>query len=294
VPETVATQTEAPPEPATGARMFANILCAIDGKEGGFSAVEHAAALAGPHGKLTFLAVTSFRSGGAHRGAAIGPLRVAGILERAEGIARDAGVPFTSEVDPGTPPARVILDWSERFDLLTIGAPASSWPAKLLSIGVGDTALGGFHTALLLARPLDAARQFGDRIVVASDGLEGSNVVVDTAARIARPRNADVKLVHALGRESPIKRSRPREQESILHEQERTLARSAGTTELVVKPGRPGPVTVSVANAGDASLVVMGSRRLEGLRAMGSVSRRVAHQARCSVLLVPPAETQTS
>jgi nucleotide-binding universal stress UspA family protein len=36
----------------------------------------------------------------------------------------------------------------------------------------------------------------------------------------------------------------------------------------------------------------MGSRRLEGLRAMGSVSRRVVHQAHCSVLLVPP-ETLT-
>jgi nucleotide-binding universal stress UspA family protein len=34
--------------------------------------------------------------------------------------------------------------------------------------------------------------------------------------------------------------------------------------------------------------VMMGSRRLGGLRAIGSVSRRVAHDAPCSVLLVPP------
>jgi len=64
--------------------------------------------------------------------------------------------------------------------------------------------------------------------------------------------------------------------------------RTSGTTELLLKPGRAGVVVVSAATAADASLVVMGSRRLEGLRAMGSVSRRVVHQARCSVLLVPP------
>jgi nucleotide-binding universal stress UspA family protein len=288
MPETEITQTESRAEPATAAPMFANILCAIDGKEGGFSGVEHAAALAGSHGRLTFLMVTSFRSGGAQRGPAIGPTRAAGILERAEHIAREAGVPYTSEVDPGTPPARVILDWSGRFDLLAIGAPASSWPAKLLSVGVGDKALGGFSTALLVARPLKAERQFGDRIVVASDGTEASHGLVDLAGRLARPRNSSVTLVHALGRESPIKRGRSREQEGTLQEQERALARTSRATDLVVKPGRPGGAIVSTATAADASLVLMGSRRLEGLRAMGSVSRRVAHQARCSVLLVPP------
>ncbi len=275
---------------ASAGPIFANILCAISGKEGGFAAVEQAAALAGTQGRLTFLAVTSFRSGGARRGPAIGPARVSEILERAERIAREAGVPYTSEVDPGTPPARVILDWSERYDLLAIGAPASSWPAKLLSVGVGDKALGGFSTALLVARPLEVERSIGDRVVVASDGLDASHPLIDLTARIARAPSSNVTLVHALGRESPIKRDRPREQEGTLQEQERMLerTRTSGATELLLKPGRAGVVVVSAATAADASLVVMGSRRLEGVRAMGSVSRRVVHQARCSVLLVPP------
>ena len=38
--------------------------------------------------------------------------------------------------------------------------------------------------------------------------------------------------------------------------------------------------------------MVMGSRRLGGLKAIGSVSRRVAHDAHCSVLLVPPERLQ--
>src|SRR5437667_1993860 len=178
MPETESMQTEGRAAPASPAPSFADILCAIDGKEGGFSAVEHAVALAGTQGRLTFLAVTSFRSGGAHRAPAIGPVRVAGILEHAEGIAREAGVPYASEVDPGNPPARVILDWSARYDLLALGAPASSWPARLLSVGVGDKALGGFSSALLVARPLAAERRFGDRIVVSSDGLEASHALI--------------------------------------------------------------------------------------------------------------------
>jgi len=288
MPETETLQAEG--RAAPGAPIFANILCAISGNEGGFAAVEHAAALAGPQGHLTFLMVTSFRSGGAHRGAAIGPARGAEILQRAEGIAREAGVPYTSEVDPGTPPARVILDWSAGYDLLAIGAPASSWPAKLLSVGVGDKALGGFSTALLVGRPLAGGRRFGDRIVVASDGLEASRGLIRLASGLAGVPGSSVRLVHALGRELPIKRSRASEQESALQEQEQMLARSwpSGSTELVVKSGRAGPVILSAATESDASLVAMGSRRLEGLRAMGSVSRRVVHQAHCSVLLVPP------
>src|SRR5438445_655247 len=125
MPETETIQAQGPAAPATAAPGFADILCAIDGKEGGFSAVEHAVALAGTQGRLTFLAVTSFRSGGAHRAPAIGPVRVAGILEHAEGIAREAGVPYASEVDPGNPPARVILDWSARAHVVAHPARAS-------------------------------------------------------------------------------------------------------------------------------------------------------------------------
>jgi len=290
MPETKSTQTRDPAAPDTEAPVFADILCAIDGRDGDVSAVEQAVALAGKSGHVTSLLVTSHRSGGAYRGPAIGSTRAAEILDRVRGIAREAGVPYTNEVDPGSPPARVILDWSARYPLTALGAAASSWPARLLSVGVGDRSIGGFSNALLVARPLAADSRFGDRIVIASDGLEPSHTLVDLAGRLAAPRASSVTLVHALGRD-PIKRGRLRERESTLQEQEQTLAgpRSRGTTELMIKPGRAAAVIVAAAAAAGASLVVMGSRRLDGVRAMGSVSRRVAHQARCSVLLVPPA-----
>jgi nucleotide-binding universal stress UspA family protein len=46
------------------------------------------------------------------------------------------------------------------------------------------------------------------------------------------------------------------------------------------------PVPTLVAAASDADLLVVGSRGLHGLGALGSVSERVAHRAKSSVLIV--------
>jgi nucleotide-binding universal stress UspA family protein len=46
------------------------------------------------------------------------------------------------------------------------------------------------------------------------------------------------------------------------------------------------PVDALVAAAAGADLLVVGSRGVHGLRALGSVSERVAHEAACSVLVV--------
>jgi nucleotide-binding universal stress UspA family protein len=46
-----------------------------------------------------------------------------------------------------------------------------------------------------------------------------------------------------------------------------------------------------VAASESADLIVVGSRGLHGLKALGSVSERVAHQARSSVLVVRPGQT---
>jgi len=52
------------------------------------------------------------------------------------------------------------------------------------------------------------------------------------------------------------------------------------------------PVAALVAAAADGDLLVVGSRGLHGLKALGSVSEQVAHQAGSSVLIVrqPPSQ----
>ena len=53
-----------------------------------------------------------------------------------------------------------------------------------------------------------------------------------------------------------------------------------------VEEARGKPVDVLVKASHDVDLLVIGSRGKHGVRALGSVSERVAHQARCSVLVV--------
>jgi nucleotide-binding universal stress UspA family protein len=259
-----------------------DILCAVDGKRGGFAAVEQAASLAAPGAHLTLLAVTSFRSMGDHRGPALGPLQTKRILDRAAAIARAARVPSTAEVDPAAPPSQVVLDWSARRDLLAIGAPAASRLGGMFIAGVADTALGAFTTPLLAARAPAREHPFAHRILVASDGLEGSDDLVQLAGRLAVRRGGSVILLHASGHEPPGSRER------ILEQGRRLGLATADASELRVESGSAHAAIVETAEAVGASLVVMGSRRLHGLRAMGSVSRRVVHEAHCSVLLVPP------
>jgi nucleotide-binding universal stress UspA family protein len=46
------------------------------------------------------------------------------------------------------------------------------------------------------------------------------------------------------------------------------------------------PVDALVDAADDCDLLIVGSRGLHGLAALGSVAERVAHRARCPVLIV--------
>jgi nucleotide-binding universal stress UspA family protein len=261
--------------------MFADVLCAVDGTPESLAAVEQAAILAGPNGHLTLLAVTSFRSEGAHRSPAIGPARAKRILDRAVEIAHEAQVPSTVEVDPATPPSEVILDWAAERDLLAIGAPATSWFGGMFMGGVAAAAEDSFTMPLLVARSISKARHSGRRILVASDGLDGSDELVELAGRLARRQGAEVILLHATGPGSSARRQR-------IDEQARRLQLAVDGAEVRLQAGSARTVIVEVAAAVEASLVVMSSRRLKGLRAIGSVSRRVVHQGHCPVLLVPP------
>jgi nucleotide-binding universal stress UspA family protein len=121
---------------------------------------------------------------------------------------------------------------------------------------------------------------------VASDGRDGSDQLVELARRLAQARGAEMMLVHAAGHESRARLER-------VEEQGRRLAlTAAGTNEVRVERGHAHEVIVGAADSLGASMLVMGSRRLDGLRSLGSVSRRVVHEAPCSVLLVPPEHLQ--
>jgi len=270
-----------PTHPATRSPFLANILCAVDGTRASAAAVRMAAALAGAEGRLTLLAVPAAVGSGPYATAAISPARVGHVMARAQRIAADAGVHAETEIDPGHPPVKVILRRAVEFDLLVIGAPSTSWFGGLLIGGVAAASLSRFRTPILLVRPSYRGAIEGRRILVASDGADGSDQIVEFAATLAASCDAEVSLVHALGPEAGMHPHRIAAQIS-------SLAAAARSAAPWIEPGRPWAVVANAARAQDAAIVVIGSRQLGGLRAFGSVSRRVVHGAPCSVLLLPP------
>jgi nucleotide-binding universal stress UspA family protein len=262
--------------------VFTNILCAVDGTRTSTEAVRMATTLAGPGGHLTLLAVTAVKGSGAYTTAAITPSRAKRILSSAEHIAEKAGVPATTVVDPGSPPVDVILERARDHDLLVIGAPATSWLGGMLVGGVATVALSQFTTPMLVVRRPFAGSLRGRQVLVASDGEKDSDDIVKLAGRLGQSQGARVTLVNALGAESKMN-------PHVIQVQARLLKRALPDAgEPYIEPGKAWDVIINAARDTKAATIVMGSRRLGGLRAFGSVSRRVVHDAPCSVLLVPP------
>ena len=264
-----------------GPGVFTDALCAVDGTRESLAAVEHAAALVAPGGRITVLVVTSYEAEGDHRSPEIGPRRAKAMIDEAVAICRAAGVGSTVEVDPASPPSQLVLDWAEGHGLLALGAPATSWFGSVFAGGVGVTAEAFFDTPMLLARTTPVGARFASPVAVASDGAEGSDELTHFAASVARSQGASLLLLHARSR--PSTRSRRIEEQS--KELERTMG---GAFEVCIVDGPPRSAIVEAIADAAPSLVIMGSRRLRGVRVVGSVSRRVVHHGGRSVLLVPP------
>ncbi len=269
---------------AKATSVFPDILCAVDGTRSGMAAVRMAANLAAPDGHLTLLTVTSESgSGRLYTAAAISPSRVQGVLRRAKRIADDVGVESSREVDHMGPPVEILLERACDHDLLAIGAPPTSWLGGMLVGGVAAAALSQFTTPMLVVRRTFTGSLRGREIVVASDGEKGSDEIVEIAGRLGASLGARVTLVNALGAES---KNNPRSIQAQARMLERMLPDASG---VLIEPGKPWDVIIDAAKSKEAAIAVLGSRQLSGLRALGSVSRRVAHDAPCSVLLLPPA-----
>jgi nucleotide-binding universal stress UspA family protein len=266
-------------------QVFSSIVCAVDGSRRSLAAVEQAAILARGGGQLTLLAVTAVAGTGRYISASINPWRAGRILARATHIAHAAGADAPrSVVDPRKPVADVILEWGSQSDLLALGAPATSRAGALLLDGVFVTALGSCTCPLLIARPTPPGTRFATRILVASDGSPESDHVIELAGRVAHEQGASLMLLHAIGIES---RARPLHVQTQIQTLERL---TGGVVETRIEVGDAHTLITAAARDEHASLVIVGSRRLGGLSALGSVSRRVVHKAPCSIILVPPAD----
>jgi nucleotide-binding universal stress UspA family protein len=150
----------------------------------------------------------------------------------------------------------------------TLVAVGSHGTGRIHGILIGSTATEVVHKApssVLVARAAGAT--FPARIVVGVDGSPESATAFELARELATRFGASVWPVVAHGGKGV----------------------DEGMVETILGDYREdspdAPVRALVAAAADADLVIVGSRGLHGVRSLGSVSERVAHEASCSVLV---------
>ncbi len=141
------------------------------------------------------------------------------------------------------------------------------------------------------------------RIVVGTDGSETATEAVRQAVDLAKLSGAELNIVSAY---APVPKRRvegerqdappdvqyeigPREDVNLLLEAAAAIARKEGV-EVQTHPveGEPSDAILTVAEKGDADLIVVGNKGMTGARRffLGSVPNNVSHHAPCSVIIV--------
>lgn len=256
------------------ASAFERIVCGVDETPASLEAVGRAARLRAPEGTLHLVGVV-YLAGAAAAGWSA--TRVADDLERdaREALAHAvelAGPRATSRLVVGPVEKSLLAELErERATLIAVGTHGRRRATGILLGGVATTVLHEASCSVLVARPAPEPELFPQSVVV---GVDGSPASLDAAAAAVELRDrlgASVQVLVAAGGK-PVDTDR--------------LAESG----LDLRWDDRDPVHALVAASADADLLVIGSRGLHGLSALGSVSERAAHQAHCSVLVVrrPP------
>jgi nucleotide-binding universal stress UspA family protein len=235
----------------SAASIFGRVLVGIDDSPESVEAARQAATLA--TGSLTLLAaydITQTIVGAGMAPGPVVPLDEGPFRERAEEALERARQELGSN-EPAGKIARgraweVLLD-EIAGEEITLVAVGSHGAGRARGILIGSTATELVHKApCSVLVARKPLKDFPSSIVVGVDGSKEAAVADAVAAAIAKRFGAQLERL-----------------ENLRH-----------------------PVSGLVDAAIEAELLVVGSRGLHGVKALGSVSERVAHEARCSVLVV--------
>lgn len=272
--QTDATRTRAQP-------TFASIVCGVDGSRPSFEAARQAALLTDGGAALAYVAMSWEQGVGATAAATLSHERARDVLRQVRDEARELGVNPGLIDERSDDPARRLIELAAEQDLLVVGMRGHS---RVSGIVLGSAASAAVHRSpvpVLVARRPPEGVDFPTRIVLASDGTPMSDAAVEMTARIAARHGAHVGIVGAHDREAPFRPG--------LAEHATRIMEATGVEPVILdEPGPPHRAVARAARDFDASLVVTGSRGLNGVSALRSVSERIAHTAPCSVLVVRP------
>ena len=259
---------------------FTTVVCGLDNSPASLEAVRQAPDLAEDDAR--FWGVASWDPGRAmHAGIHAGT--VANDLREQGASAVRAGKGVLPELETvlmrGGDVASLLSAASNlQADLMSVGSHGTSRPAGILFGSVATAMTRHAPCSVLIARARETGNTAPSVVLHATDGSLDSVDAFAVAARIAERHSASlISLNVADDRERGA---------AILAESAVLPATSDVQHELRVESGSPDRRVVESAGELGAGIIVVGSRGMTGLKALGSVSERVAHRASCSVLIV--------
>lgn len=267
-------QREALAKGTTGLRR---LVCGVDGSQAGYEAVREAVLLAPMTGGRLVL-VGALVPGFVEGLTAVVPGRTAmpepgGRVAAAESLAQaeelvGSRVRAVATVRTG-PPAAVLAAEARRVhaDAIVLGSHGNRRVTGVLMGSVATHLVHSSECAVLVARA-NAEQPFPGSIVVGVDGSESSHRAFAIAEELADRLGVPLRALHvASGHDtSPLADDLGFEVEEV-HQ-------------------HVTPADALCARVTDVDLLVVGSRSLHGVRALGSVSEAVAHHSPASVLIV--------
>jgi nucleotide-binding universal stress UspA family protein len=258
---------------ASEPQVFERILCGVDGTPASLFAVRQALRLQGEHGSVLLLAVANLAQA-AHAGMAA-PHAAELLQHEAEAALAEAQAiaPSASSKLVNGDPVAVMLTHAEaeRATLIAVGSHGRRRAAGLLLGTVAARMLRDATCSVLIARAARDSEVWPQTVVAGVDGSLESAAAFTVARSVAGRFGGSVRAMA-----------------STKDQLDREAARAIAP-ELEEQGDRA--LNALVAASESADLIVVGSRGLHGLKALGSVSERVAHQARSSVLVVRPGQT---
>jgi nucleotide-binding universal stress UspA family protein len=254
------------------------LVCGVDGSRGSAEAVRQALTLAGSGSHVDFALVEWTTGHGTSAQASVAPARAAVALDEAAHLAAEAGVESATRTVRSNDPASALVELARDADLLVVGATRHSRAGGIVLGRVSTAAAHRSPCDVLIARPEPHGHPFAERILVGFDGSQPARRAVAIAGEIARRHGS--RLTVASFWPSTAERRHATSEVVV------ALTELTGSEPVVVSgDGAAHERLAQLATGLEASLVVVGSRGLTGVSALGSVSERVAHAVPCSVLI---------
>jgi nucleotide-binding universal stress UspA family protein len=274
-----ATPTGHHSETAIGGSIFSRILVGIDGSEAGFEACRQVARLAEQDTEIDAVAVVHL---GPAVAAALDAAHIVDVLEREaeDALERAVGIlggcAHKRYLNGFVTPALLAELEDFHATLVALGTHEHHRATEILIGGVAGELLHKAPCSVLIARPCPSS-DFPRTLVVGHDGSPQADDALAAARQLATRFGSPLQVVVAL-------------RGKVVNFSPARMPWAETVDQRAVE------ALVEAADAAD--LLVVGSRGLHGLKALGSVSERVAHNASCSVLVVritpPPSSVQES